>query len=293
LPGNVVVSILSRTVIGFIACLLVSHAPLAQSSGKYPYDNKALLPFNFREVCKSPTQSPNCLAKLAINCTRGGASGAECALIGFPMNDREPAPRYPLGPKAWTKEWSDVRNLADTDFCSMSPMLLRTVGPDRFTAQPPLPPELIGTHEMIIFAGRCRPLEIAAGYSIFMKQTAKGWQATSYKVSLLLNGREGPLTPEQQKYNYRADPGYEEECETYGCGAIYKSEFGKPLTAAECVGRLCAYVARGIRAPDVPIKKDYVPFHAAPVFMPGGIELQCAYLDPKQNKLCDHQYGPS
>jgi hypothetical protein len=263
-----------------------AYTAVAQSitNAKYPYDNKTLLTFDAREVCKSPTQSPNCLAKLAVICTRAGAIGAECALIGFPMKDRESEVR-PLGPQSWKKKWSEVRYTERTNICAMGPMLVRPVGPERFEANPPLPPERIGTHEIIIFAGLCDPLNQIFGYSIFMKETEKGWQATSYKISLLQN-EQTDMPPEMAKYNYRADPGVEEECEGYGCRAIFKKDFQPQLSVSECEGRLCAYVARGIRAPEVPIQENYVPFVAPPVFMPG-VELQCAYLE-FGTKFCYH-----
>jgi hypothetical protein len=216
----------------------------------YPFDRSKLLAFNPIEKCDSPNQSPNCVAKTVAGCFLPGARHADCVRVGFDIPDIPPEkdqrfdesrPAFDIGGEPWKRSWKELSAKEYYIFtATLRPMAVRTVGAERFTASPPLDPELMGTHEVILFQGTIHSLAVITSTSIFMKETRKGWQAVSYSSDFIR---------------------YIKDENTPG--------------DAECSTPICKYYAKGVAPADVPIDIHYPSAGMPPVFLPDQ-DLLCA-----------------
>jgi hypothetical protein len=255
---------------GIVLILLIAalepEFAVAADQSIYPFDEKALLEFKPSFKCKSAKDNPICVARTAVACTLPGARPQECATIGMEDIKSDPAAFYNGRPKApaWKQRWADIRDVSRTDFCTMRAMMFRKVSADRFIADPPLPPSMVGTHEVLVYAGRCNPIDIIVGYSIFVRREADGWKLTSYSINVL---RGDPDTPHE--------PLYMDWCAVEGCGYGLHGFKVADIRYAECPQRACKYWARNIPVPAVPISIIY-PAYSTPLILLPGKMLFCA-----------------
>lgn len=261
----------------FIALLFSAALPAAADDSdlrEYPYNSADVLAFDPNEKCKTATQSPNCVAKTAWACLYKGARNIDCGLIGFFISASEgekiyePAPHQP-----WRSDWLyGLAVINDFFACSMRPMLFRRVSPERFAADPPVPAERVGTHEMIVYVGGCPELgAYILGFSVFMKETTDGWRATSYKFSLLRPGLGDD------------DAVMVAGCDDYGCYGQAPHQSAR--SGADCVGLPCAYKAAGIPETGTPVPLNYPSNCTPPIVLPD-LTLECARLKKDAHPLC-------
>jgi hypothetical protein len=217
----------------------------ARSVEPFRFVQSELLAFDPDEACLSPNQSPICAARLFAACFIPGSTQENCRLIGLEVpTTPPPGPAFDFGPEPWRKNLNLFTAwVGDFEICSFRPMLVRPVGPDRFEADPPLDPSLIGTHEVVLYYGNC-PYgpEVILWRSVFLRETDQGWMAASWQWGLLQDDDDVPV-----QFDFNA-----------------------------CDDVMCRYRAAGIAAPSIPIRANYVPFATAPVFLPDRI-VQCAF----------------
>ncbi len=271
-----------------VLCLALTLVAVAGSSGRaaaaaqavYPFDEKALLEFKPSFKCTSAKDNPICVARTAVACTLPGARPKECETIGMIDIKSDLAAFYNQRPKEppWKQRWWQLQDISRTEFCMMRAMLFRKVSPDRFIADPPLSPSMIGTHEVLVYAGRCKPSDIIVGYSIFMKREADGWKFTSYSINVL---QDDPITP--------YEPLYIDFCAVEGCDYGLHGFKVSEIRYAECPQRACKYWARGIPAPAVPFRKSYPAYSTPPIFLPGKMLFCANDWISDQDPLCAYK----
>lgn len=239
---------LSLSIVLFSALACFNLAWSNDGTQIYPFNRSELLPLNPNARCVSPNQSPDCVARTVTACQLPGARRSDCLKVGFDVPDQPPVTSErdsytsDIGAEPWRKSWLYLAGGWYDEICNVRSMAVRTVGPDRFSATPPLPPELVGTHEILVFRAACPPLEAIFVQSIFLRETTQGWQAVSLTTNVL---QDDPRHPVPENF------------------------FSK------CNDPLCSYRANGLAKPEVPLESDYPSRGMGPVFTKDG-DFQCA-----------------